>query len=80
MSWIPVFVIFGWLILSFIVGVAVGRRKIDVSQVMEEWYVSGRSLGIVVLWFMLAGNWLSAFSFLGGPGWAFSRGVPTFYI
>jgi SSS family solute:Na+ symporter len=80
MSWIPVFIIFAWLALSFVVGVAVGRRKVDVSQVMEEWYVSARSLGIVVLWFMLAANWLSAFSFLGGPGWAFSRGAPTFYI
>jgi len=80
MNWIPVFIIFAWLVLSFIVGVAVGRRRLDVSQVMEEWYVSGRSLGIIVLWFMLAANWLSAFSFLGGPGWAFSRGAPTFYI
>jgi SSS family solute:Na+ symporter len=31
-------------------------------------------------WFILAGEIYTAFAFLGGSGWAYARGGPTFYI
>jgi SSS family solute:Na+ symporter len=46
-----------------------------------EGYVAGdRNLGFVVLYFILGASIFSAFAFLGGPGWAYSRGAASFYI
>lgn len=74
---IPTLIIFGWLALTLIVGLA-ARKRGPLS--IEEWFVGARGFGITLLWFILAAEWLSAFAFLGGPGWAFSKGAPAFYI
>jgi SSS family solute:Na+ symporter len=76
--WIIVLLVtVGYLLLSLVVGVASGRR----SSGGTEGYVAGdRSLGFVVLYFILGASIFSAFAFLGGPGWAYSRGAAAFYI
>jgi solute:Na+ symporter, SSS family len=44
-------------------------------------YVSGdRRLDTVLLYFVLGAAVFSSFAFLGGPGWAYSRGAAAFYI
>ncbi|HET7921991.1 MAG TPA: sodium:solute symporter family protein, partial [Gammaproteobacteria bacterium] len=44
-------------------------------------YVSGeRGLDAVLLYFVLGAAVFSSFAFLGGPGWAYSRGAAAFYI
>lgn len=44
-------------------------------------YVSGdRNLNTVLLYFVLGAAVFSSFAFLGGPGWAYSRGAAAFYI
>ena len=44
-------------------------------------YVAGdRGLGAVLLYFVLGAAVFSSFAFLGGPGWAYSRGAAAFYI
>ncbi|HEX2667455.1 MAG TPA: sodium:solute symporter family protein [Gammaproteobacteria bacterium] len=44
-------------------------------------YVAGdRSLNTVLLYFVLGAAVFSSFAFLGGPGWAYSRGAAAFYI
>ena len=44
-------------------------------------YVSGnRQLNTVLLYFVLGAAVFSSFAFLGGPGWAYSRGAAAFYI
>ena len=44
-------------------------------------YVAGdRSLNTVLLYFVLGAAVFSSFAFLGGPGWAYSRGGAAFYI
>lgn len=37
-------------------------------------------MNVVVLYFVLGASVFSAFAFLGGPGWAYSRGAAAFYI
>ena len=32
------------------------------------------------MWFLMGGTIFSAFSFLGGPGWAYSKGAASLYI
>ncbi|MGD6840859.1 sodium:solute symporter family transporter, partial [Bacillus thuringiensis] len=42
--------------------------------------MAGGGLGLVVMWFLMGGAVFSAFSFLGAPGWAYSKGAPALYI
>jgi solute:Na+ symporter, SSS family len=77
-GWVVVLTVtLGYLLLSLVVGVASGRR----SSRGPEGYVAGdRSLGFLVMYFVLGASIFSAFAFLGGPGWAYSRGAASFYI
>lgn len=47
---------------------------------LEEWSVAGRSLGVIFIWLLMAGEIYTTFSFLGASGWAYSRGAPALYI
>lgn len=77
-SWLVVtLVAVAYLAVSLLVGLASGRR----ASGGTEGYVAGdRSLGFVVLYFVLGASIFSAFAFLGGPGFAYSRGAAAFYI
>lgn len=61
------------LILGMVPGMSVARSVAG--------YVSGdRNLDTVLLYFVLGAAVFSSFAFLGGPGWAYSRGAAAFYI
>ncbi len=77
-DWLQVLgVTVGYLALSLTLGVLSGRR----ASAGTEGYVAGdRSLGFLVLYFVMGASIFSAFAFLGGPGWAYSRGAAAFYI
>jgi len=77
-AWVTVFLVtVGYLALSLAVGLFSGRK----ASTGTEGYVAGdRDLGFFVLYFVLGASIFSAFSFLGGPGWAYSRGAAAFYI
>ena len=77
-SWIVVFLVtIGYLSLSLVIGLVSGRK----ASSSTEGYVAGdRDLGFVVLYFIMGASVYSAFAFLGGPGWAYSRGAASFYI
>jgi SSS family solute:Na+ symporter len=64
-------------LLSLVVGLWSGRG----TSKGPEGYVAGdRTLGFLMLYFILGASIFSAFAFLGGPGWAYSRGAAAFYI
>jgi len=77
-AWVTVLLVtVGYLALSLTVGLISGRK----TSTGTEGYVAGdRELGFFVLYFVLGASIFSAFSFLGGPGWAYSRGAAAFYI
>jgi len=77
-SWLIVFLItLAYLFVSLAVGVFSGTK----ASASTEGYVAGdRNLGFLVLYFILGASIYSAFAFLGGPGWAYSRGAASFYI
>ena len=77
-SWQIVFLVtVGYLLLTLGIGLASGRR----ASATSEGYVAGdRALGFLVLYFIMGASIFSAFAFLGGPGWAYSRGAAAFYI
>ena len=67
-----------YLILAFLIGVLAGRGKSFFS--LSEYAVGDRSFNLFIMWFLMGGTIFSAFAFLGGPGWAFSKGAASYYI
>jgi SSS family solute:Na+ symporter len=66
-----------YLIINLIVGLRAGSRSTDTVA----GYVAGdRGFGTLVMYFVTGASIYSAFAFLGGPGWAYSRGAAAFYI
>ncbi|WP_316979304.1 sodium:solute symporter family protein [Shumkonia mesophila] len=68
----------GYLVFAFVLGMLAGKGRSFFS--ISEYAVADRGLGIVVMWFLMGGTIFSAFAFLGGPAWAYSRGAASFYI
>jgi SSS family solute:Na+ symporter len=67
-----------YLVFAFAVGVLAGRGRSFWS--VSEYTVADRGLGLFLMWFLMGGTVFSAFAFLGGPGWAYSRGAASYYI
>ncbi|GAA2789984.1 sodium:solute symporter family protein [Saccharopolyspora taberi] len=47
---------------------------------LAEWSVGGRSLGVVLIFVLMAGETYTSFSYLGAAGWAYNYGMPVFYL
>lgn len=67
-----------YLVFAFVLGLLAGRKRSFWS--VSEYAVADRGLGLIVIWFMMGGTVFSAFSFLGGPGMAFSKGAASFFV
>jgi solute:Na+ symporter, SSS family len=67
----------GYLLFTLAVGLFSGRRA---SKSVQGFVAADRGFGLVVMYFVVGATVFSAFAFLGGPGWAYSRGAAAFYI
>jgi SSS family solute:Na+ symporter len=66
-----------YLAANLLIGTLAGRR----STATVAGYVAGdRGFGTVLMYFVTGATVFSAFAFLGGPGWAYSRGGAAYYI
>jgi SSS family solute:Na+ symporter len=54
--------------------------RFRVTDTVSGYVAADRAMGTVVLYFVLGASIFSSFAFLGGPGWAYSRGVAALYI
>ncbi len=78
MAWvISLTVIVIYLIIVLVIGGLAGRGR---KSSVVEYIAASRSLGFIVMYFLMGGAIFSAFAYLGGPGWAYSRGAASFYI
>nr|MCS5599408.1 hypothetical protein [Rhodospirillales bacterium] len=66
-----------YLLVTLVTGIMSGFR---VSKSVTGFVAADRSMNTVVLYFVMGASVFSSFAFLGGPGWAYSRGVASFYI
>ncbi|MEE8524665.1 MAG: hypothetical protein V3T72_12095 [Thermoanaerobaculia bacterium] len=66
-----------YLVVTLVMGLLPGLR---VSKSIAGYVAADRAMGVVVLYFVLGASIFSSFAFLGGPGWAYSRGAAAFYI
>jgi SSS family solute:Na+ symporter len=77
-EWAVILLICGlYLVLVLGLGVWSGRT---VSKSVTGYVAGDRTLGVIVLYFVLGASVFSSFAFLGAPGWAYSRGAAAFYI
>jgi len=66
-----------YLAAALAVGLLAGRR---VTHGVAGYVAADRQFGLLSMYFVVGGTVFSAFAFLGGPGWAYSRGVAALYI
>jgi SSS family solute:Na+ symporter len=77
-QWVVVsFVIAAYLALTLWIGLRAGRGT---SATVDGFVAGDRNFGLLVMYFVTGATVFSAFAFLGGPGWAYSRGAAAFYI
>jgi SSS family solute:Na+ symporter len=67
----------GYLLLTLAIGLIAGRRS---SGSVTGYVAADRRFGVLPMYFIVGGTIFSAFAFLGGPGWAYSRGTAVLYI
>lgn len=70
------------VVMGFVVAVGtaigfLGARRRSLS--LEQWLVGARGFGAVLVFFLMAGEVYTTFTFLGVSGWTYSRGGPTLY-
>ncbi|MGG3470620.1 sodium:solute symporter [Neobacillus pocheonensis] len=70
-------IIFGFLALSIFLGVQAQKGK---EMSLEQWSIGGRGFGTIFVFLLMAGEIYTTFTFLGGSGWAYGKGGPTYYI
>ncbi|MFD1359868.1 sodium:solute symporter [Fictibacillus halophilus] len=70
-------IIFAVMIMSIYLGI---RAKKGKDMDLEQWTVGGRGFGTIFVFLLMAGEIYTTFTFLGGSGWAYGKGGPTFYI
>jgi solute:Na+ symporter, SSS family len=76
--WLTVTGIVGlYLALTLWIGLRAGRGT---SKSVTGYVAGDRGFGLLVMYFVTGASVFSAFAFLGGPGWAYSRGAAAFYI
>lgn len=66
-----------YLLITLIVGIRSGR---NISKSVAGFVAGDRSMNVLVMYFVMGASVFSAFAFLGGPGWAYSRGAAALYI
>lgn len=77
-DWIIILGVCGiYLLITLVMGVLPGRK---VSNSATGYVAGDRSMNVLILYFVLGASIFSSFAFLGGPGWAYSRGAAAFYI
>jgi SSS family solute:Na+ symporter len=77
-SWITVVVICGiYLAITLAMGIIPGLK---ISDSVTGFVAGDRSMNLLILYFVMGASIFSSFAFLGGPGWAYSRGTAALYI
>lgn len=77
-DWVIILIICGiYLALTLAMGIIPGLR---ISNSVAGYVAGDRRMNLLILYFVMGASIFSSFAFLGGPGWAYSRGAAAFYI
>ncbi|HDZ48437.1 hypothetical protein LCGC14_0035850 [marine sediment metagenome] len=78
----PLLITLTYVAIAMVIGLCargVRANRADMNS-LEEWGVAGRSMGPITLYLLIAAGSVSAYTFMGAPGWAYSKGVAVFYV
>ncbi len=77
-NWVIILGICGiYLLITLVMGIVPGLK---VSESTAGYVAGDRGMNVLILYFVLGASVFSSFAFLGGPGWAYSRGAAALYI
>ncbi|RHW30796.1 sodium:solute symporter family protein [Oceanobacillus profundus] len=77
-EYIPFIITVAYIFIAVILGFFAGKGK-NMDNV-EEWGVGSRSMGPIMMYLLIGAGGVSAYTFMGSPGWAYSKGVPALYV
>lgn len=66
-----------YLLISLLTGII---PSLQITKSVDGYVAGDRNMSVFVLYFVLGATIFSSFAFLGGPGWAYSRGAAAFYL
>jgi len=77
-NWVVILIICGiYLAITLAMGIIPGLK---ISNSISGYVAADRNMNLFILYFVMGASIFSSFAFLGGPGWAYSRGAAAFYI
>ncbi|UAK22914.1 sodium:solute symporter family protein [Sphingomonas nostoxanthinifaciens] len=68
----------GLVLLATMAGAIIYGRRQARAQSVEEWAIGGRRLGLLIFWFVNAGEIYTTFAVLGISGFAWAYGAPAY--
>ncbi|WCM14192.1 sodium:solute symporter family protein [Priestia filamentosa] len=74
---ISLIIIFIFLALALYLGIQARKGK---DMDMEQFSIGGRGFGTFFVFLLIAGEIYTTFTFLGGSGWAYSKGAAAYYV
>ena len=77
-SYIPFLITVSYIVVAVVLGFTAGKGK-NMNNV-EEWGVGSRSFGPIMMYLLIGAGGVSAYTFMGSPGWAYTKGVPALYV
>lgn len=75
---VPFIITAAYLVVAVVIGFRAGRGY-DMNST-EAWGAGSRSMGPIVVYLLVAAGGVSAYTFMGSPGWAHDKGVPALYV
>lgn len=77
-EYIPLTLTLLYVLVAVVLGTFAGKgEKMDTA---ESWGVASRSFGPIMTYLLIGAGGVSAYTFMGSPGWAYSKGVPALYV
>ena len=74
---IAILICAAYLAVTLALGLFSGRNT---TNSVAGYVAADRTMSVLVLYFVMGASVFSSFAFLGGPGWAYSRGAAALYI
>lgn len=66
------------VVLGTMAGALLSARRQERARTLTEWAVGGRRFGVLVFWFLNAGEIYTTFAVLGISGFAWAHGAPAY--
>lgn len=74
---VALYILAAFLVLILVLAI---RSSIGKQMDMEQWSVGGRKFGALFVFLLLAGEFFTTFTFLGGSGMIYQSGAPAYYV